>query len=78
MTQTGVSLPDAPDGKHPTMLKPDVIHRIRIIILQQRPHISIAEATVLLREAWWGQEAWWGHTFVLRPKSEGVTLGCPE
>lgn len=30
------------------MLDPDLIHRIRTIFLQQRPHVSIAEATVLL------------------------------
>ena len=30
------------------MLEPDVINRIRTIFLYQRPHVSIAEATVLL------------------------------
>ena len=30
------------------MLEPDVIHRIRSIFLHQRPHVTIAEATVLL------------------------------
>ena len=30
------------------MLEPDVINRIRTIFLHQRPHVSIADATVLL------------------------------
>jgi hypothetical protein len=30
------------------MLEPDVIHRIRHIFLQPRPHVSILQATVLL------------------------------
>lgn len=30
------------------MLEPDVIHRIRHIFLQERPHVSISQATALL------------------------------
>src|SRR5882757_6351373 len=34
--------------RHPTMLEPDVISRIRHIFLQPRPHVSIMQATGLL------------------------------
>jgi len=34
--------------RHPTMLEPDLISRIRPIFLQPRPHVSIMQATGLL------------------------------